>query len=68
MGSAVCLVFESKKPDCPLEVAKERGLAGGQGWGIDETTVWLERRMPNNHDYFQKYRPDLRADLVHPTP
>lgn len=53
--------------DCPLETAKERGLARGYGWGIDETKVWLERWMPNDADYFVKYRPDLQADFIYPT-
>lgn len=53
--------------DCTLETAKERGLARGYGWGIDETQVWLERWMPNDADYFAKYRPDLQADFIYPT-
>lgn len=52
--------------DCPLEVAKERGLARGYSWGIDETTVWLERWMPNDADYFARYRPDLQASFIYP--
>lgn len=52
--------------DCPLEIAKERGLARGYGWGIDETKVWEGRWMPNDADYFAKYRPDLQTDFLYP--
>jgi uridine kinase len=51
--------------DCPLETARDRGLARGQAWGNDETEIWTTRWQPNDHDYFQKYRPDRLADFVY---
>ena len=53
--------------DCPLEVARERGLARGYAWGIDETEVWTTRWMPNDAGFFHKHRPDLLANFVYPS-
>jgi uridine kinase len=51
--------------DCPLETARDRGLARGYAKGNDETEVWTTRWLPNDRDYFEKYRPDRLADFVY---
>jgi uridine kinase len=51
--------------DCPLETARDRGLARGYARGNDQTEVWTTRWLPNDHDYFQKYRPDRLTDFVY---
>lgn len=53
--------------DCPLEVAQERGLRRGrEEYGIDETERWINVWTPNDHDFFERYRPDQQADIVYP--
>jgi uridine kinase len=51
--------------DCPLEEATERGVRRDRDeFGIaDAAYHWNERWMPNEQDYFAKYRPDISAML-----
>jgi uridine kinase len=50
--------------DCPLDVATERGMWRDRHVHKDEhDDLWLDIWMPNEQDFFAKYRPDLAADI-----
>ena len=51
--------------DCPLDVATQRGLKRHQDWGLKHDYLWLNLWMPNERDFFDKYRPDKLASYVH---
>lgn len=50
--------------DCPLDIATKRGIQRDREWGNDHDDMWNNIWMPNERDYFEKYRPDLAADLI----
>lgn len=50
--------------DCPLDVAAERGIKRDHEEGNDHDDMWNSVWMPNERDYFDKYRPDLAADII----
>ncbi|HJQ09186.1 MAG TPA: AAA family ATPase [Candidatus Saccharimonadales bacterium] len=50
--------------NCPLDIATKRGLQRDNEWGNDHDDMWNNIWMPNERDYFEKYRPDLAADTV----
>lgn len=47
--------------DYPLEAATERGMARDRSWGADHDKLWHQVWMPNEQDFFNKYRPDNAA-------
>lgn len=50
--------------DCPLETATRRGMWRDRHIHKDEhDDLWLNVWMPNEQDFFAKYRPDLAADV-----
>lgn len=52
--------------DCPLELAQARGLNRGKTeYNIDESEIWINCWTPNDRAYFEKYRPDLKADYLY---
>lgn len=52
--------------DCPLEVAAERGILRDRAeYGIETAADWRERWVPNDRDFFARFRPDLAADFLY---
>lgn len=49
--------------DYPLEEATKRGLARDRAQGATWDDNWWNIWMPNERDFFAKYRPDLLADF-----
>lgn len=51
--------------DCPLQEATQRGMWRDRHVYNDEHDhLWKTVWMPNEHDFFQKYRPDHAASLL----
>lgn len=50
--------------DCPLTIATKRGMQRDREWGNDHDDMWNNIWMPNERDYFEKYKPDLAADII----
>ena len=52
--------------DCPLEVASERGRRrDNESHNVDHDALWRDLWTPNDHDYFEKFRPDQQADVIY---
>lgn len=52
--------------NCSLELAQARGLHRGKTeYNIDESEIWLNCWTPNDRAYFEKYRPDLKANYIY---
>jgi uridine kinase len=55
--------------DVPLEIATARGIQrDSMQFGIDMTSPWKERWELNERAFFQKFRPDLAADILYCSP
>lgn len=51
--------------DCPLDEATRRGMWRDRHIHKNEQDYyWLNFWMPNERDFFEKYRPDLAADIT----
>lgn len=53
--------------DCPLEVATQRGIERDRRAGNDHDDLWLKIWMPNERDFFEKYKPAEAANIVYNT-
>ncbi len=51
--------------DLPLEKATKRGIARDRVQGANWDEKWYSIWMPNEQNFFNKYRPDLMADLIY---
>lgn len=53
--------------DVPLEEATKRGMERdrNQGAGSEWANRWLDIWMPNEHDFFEKYRPVDKVDFIY---
>jgi uridine kinase len=51
--------------DCPLDQATERGIARDLKWGYDSKDLWHSTWMPNEKDFYDKFRPDQQADFLY---
>lgn len=49
--------------DLSLEKATHNGIARDRDWGVDNEQLWKNVWMPNEQDFFAKYRPDEMADI-----
>ena len=49
----------------PPRVVKNEDLK--TQYGIDTAADWRERWIPNDQDFFTRFRPDLAADFLIPT-
>lgn len=50
--------------DVELHTAAERGKARDRTHGNDHDRLWDEVWEPNDRDFFERFRPDLAADLA----
>jgi uridine kinase len=53
--------------DCPLVLATERGIARDLKWGYDSKELWKSTWMPNEKDFYEKFRPDKHANFIYKT-
>lgn len=51
--------------DVPLEEATRRGIQRDRMQGADWDDNWHSIWMPNENDFFAKYRPDMKADFIY---
>jgi Uridine kinase len=51
--------------DCPLAVAAARGIRRDrEEYGMDTEADWRDRWVPNDREFFERFQPNLSADLV----